>query len=317
MVEDFKLDQYVKEADVERVRQQTAMNLIVTERDNLSSQLLRRNHELTGVYDKIKTQVSALLRGEVHYNEKLKTIQSLSQDILQQKYQLAELNIDTASIPQMKSEIIQLQNQVIEAQTRIKALEQELENPINVHRWRKLEGSQPQAYGLLLILHSLQKKLIAKTKEELEKSEAIQVKEKLYLHLKTILAKQAGPEAIQQIGEYQKLLKDKSTQLRQMDTELNMYKAQVDEYKHSIAQLDAGLQSQKQTFLKMYKNKVKEVQLATEKSKILEGKAKEDKQLPELPTISMDDPHFHGGPENEQEYPMSEGEEIRSGDEDI
>ena len=33
---------------------------------------------------------------------------------------------------------------------RLRALEDELTCPLNVHRWRKLEGSDPTAYELLL-----------------------------------------------------------------------------------------------------------------------------------------------------------------------
>ncbi|KAJ3322388.1 hypothetical protein HDV06_003108 [Boothiomyces sp. JEL0866] len=274
MVEEFKLDQFVKEADVERTRQQTALNLIVAERDNLSSQLLRRNQELTEVYDQMKTQSLNLLRGEIQYNEKMKEIRNLRKDIVANKILVADMSDETAAIPQMKRQIIQLQNAIIAEQKKIKALEEELENPINVHRWRKLEGSQPQAYNLILLQHTLQKKLIAKNKELAEKDHAIEVKEKLYLHLKTILAKQAGPEAVQQYAEFMKILKDKKKQLRHMDTELNMYKSQVKEYQYTIGQLDAELLECKKQFLKMYKERVEEMRNHTER-----------KDLPPLPSV--------------------------------
>jgi uncharacterized membrane protein YgaE (UPF0421/DUF939 family) len=101
-------------------------------------------------------------------------------------------------------------------------------------------------------LHSLQKKLIAKAKEEREKQEAIEIKEKLYLHLKSMLAKQVGPEATEQANDFVKALKEKRSQLRHMDTELNMYQAQVREYKHSIDTLDGGLADIKKKFLLLY-----------------------------------------------------------------
>ncbi|KAJ3262633.1 hypothetical protein HK103_000162 [Boothiomyces macroporosus] len=291
MVEEFKLDQFVKEADVERTRQQTALNLIVAERDNLSSQLLRRNQELTEVYDQMKTQSLNLLRGEIEYNEKMKTIRKLRKEIVANKILVADMSDETAAIPQMKRQIIQLQNAIITEEKKIKALEEELENPINVHRWRKLEGSQPQAYNLILLQHTLQKKLIVMNKELAQKDQAIEVKEKLYLHLKTILAKQAGPEAAQQYAEFMKILKDKKKQLRHMDTELNMYKSQVEEYKYTISQLDAGLRDCKKKFLKMYKERVEEMKTGAE-----------PKDLPPLPSV----PFGEVIPEEEEEEPIEE-----------
>jgi hypothetical protein len=44
----------------------------------------------------------------------------------------------------------------------VKALSEELENPMNVHRWRKLEGSDPATYEMIQKIQTLQKRLIAK-----------------------------------------------------------------------------------------------------------------------------------------------------------
>ena len=47
----------------------------------------------------------------------------------------------------------------------MKALSEELENPLNVHRWRKLEGSDPATYELIQKIETLQKRLIKKTEQ--------------------------------------------------------------------------------------------------------------------------------------------------------
>ena len=78
---------------------------------------------------------------------------------------------------------------------KVKALSEELENPNNKHRWRKLEGSDPGTYEMLQKIQALQKRLILKTEEVVEKDLLIQEKDKLYVELKNILARQPGPEA--------------------------------------------------------------------------------------------------------------------------
>lgn len=85
----------------------------------------------------------------------------------------------------------------------VKALSEELENPLNVHRWRKLEGSDPSTYEMIQKIQTLQKRLIAKTEEVVEKDLLIQEKEKLYMELKNILARQPGPEVAEQLSIYQ------------------------------------------------------------------------------------------------------------------
>ena len=41
-----------------------------------------------------------------------------------------------------RRELYHVQRELLRERTRCKALEEELENPMNIHRWRKLEVSQ-------------------------------------------------------------------------------------------------------------------------------------------------------------------------------
>lgn len=56
---------------------------------------------------------------------------------------------------------------------------------------------------------------------------APQEKEKLYVELKNILARQPGPEVAEQVALYQGSLRDKTKQLKAMASELNMCQAQA------------------------------------------------------------------------------------------
>lgn len=58
-------------------------------------------------------------------------------------------------------------------------------------------------------IHSLQKRLIGKTEEVLEKEIQIQKKERLYVELKQVLARQPGPEIAEQLVIYENSLRDK------------------------------------------------------------------------------------------------------------
>ena len=60
-----------------------------------------------------------------------------------------------------------------------------------------------------------------------EKDLLIQEKEKLYMELKNILARQPGPEVAEQLSIYQANLREKTKQMKAMASELNMYQAQV------------------------------------------------------------------------------------------
>ena len=85
---------------------------------------------------------------------------------------------------------------------------------MNIHRWRKLEGSDPNTFDIIQKVQTLQKRLIAKTEEVVEKELMIQSKEKLYIELKKILARQPGPELADQLNLYQASLREKTSQLK-------------------------------------------------------------------------------------------------------
>lgn len=70
-------------------------------------------------------------------------------------------------------------------------------------RWRKLEGTDPTAYEMILKCQTLQKRLIKRTEQVVDKDMQLQEKEKLYVELKTILSRQPGPEVAHQLSLYQ------------------------------------------------------------------------------------------------------------------
>jgi hypothetical protein len=69
----------------------------------------------------------------------------------------------------------------------------------------------------------LQKRLIAKASEAVDKSSGLAQKDRLYSELKAILARQPGPEIAEQLAVYRASLREKDQQAEQMGLELAMY----------------------------------------------------------------------------------------------
>lgn len=196
------------------MRQKKEYEAVIQERDILGTQLIRRNDELALLYEKIKIQQSTLNKGEVQYRERMEDLRVLKLEIKKLRREKAVLENETSVAEILKNEIYRLQRDILREKSRVRVLEEELQNPMNIHRWRKLEGSDPATYELIQKVQTLQKRLIAKTEEVVEKELLIQQKEKLYIELKTILSRQPGPEVIEQINIYQQTLKEKTTQLK-------------------------------------------------------------------------------------------------------
>lgn len=243
-----KLESRIHEAEAERNSQKRKYEEIISERDILGTQLIRRNDELALLYEKIKIQQRTLQSGEISYKQRLEESRALAIKTAALKRELIIAGRQVSDIDDLKREVFQLQRELLRERTKVKALSEELENPMNVHRWRKLEGTDPAPYEMMQKVKTLQKRLISKTEEAVEKDLAIQEKEKLYLEMRNLLSKQPGPEVVEEVAKQQQSLKEKTKGMKAMAAELNMYHAQLNDYKDEIERLTKELQDTKRRY---------------------------------------------------------------------
>ena len=130
----------------------------------------------------------------------------------------------------------------------------EFDRPLNIHRWRMLESSDPKRYEKILQIQSLQKELVGKSDEVIQNDLLIQEQEKVYMELKKVISRQPGPEVEEQVLVYQQTHKDKAKQLRSMNDELGMYREQVKSFKEDLSSLDRQMASVKSTWYKTRRN---------------------------------------------------------------
>ncbi|XP_073670549.1 cilia- and flagella-associated protein 58-like [Paramisgurnus dabryanus] len=113
-----------------------------------------------------------------------------------------------------------------------------------------------------------------------------QEKEKLYIELKHILARQPGPEAAEKLQVYQRTLREKTKQLKALTAELNMHESLSEDYKYEIERLAHELQEVKKKYLAQ-KKKDQEIR---EKERNLAGAGQ-----PLIQPQRPDGPRFTGG----------------------
>ncbi|NWS21651.1 CFA58 protein, partial [Pachyramphus minor] len=247
--EERKLLRIIAEADAERLKHKKEFDKVLSERQALVTQLTCRNDEVALLYEKIKIQQAILNRGESEYRQRMEDIRILKLEIKKLRREKGILGKSAANVEDLRFEVHHMQKELLKEQTRCKILEEELQKPLQVHRWRKLEARDPTTYELIQKVQRLQKRLISKTSEVIEKEFLLQEKEKLYVELRQVLARQPGPEATEQLQHYQHSLREKTKQLKVLSSELNMYEAQSKEYKCEIERLNNELNNVKKKYL--------------------------------------------------------------------
>ena len=197
----------------------------------------------------MKINWSSLQRGETRFAECAAEVQFLVERIQEMRRERDDSALQMSSIHDLRYTLHALESDLLQERNKIKALQEELERPLNVHRWRMLESSDPQRFEMIKKIQGLQKRIIQKTEDVFEKEARIQEKERLYIELKNVLGRQPGPEVAEQLALYESSLREKNVQMKAMTAELDMYKQQVAEFRGDIDGLAHDLDTLKEKWL--------------------------------------------------------------------
>jgi chromosome segregation ATPase len=252
-VELLKLSRIIDEADVEKRRQVNELEGVISERNLLTSQVVKRNYELTQLYEKIKIARASLHIGERNFNQINDSIRNWQEQL---RLLVTEQNVTISGlkgVDEMRRKIVALEKAILTESVKGKALLEELDRPMNVHRWRVLESSDPQRFDRIQQIHDLQRQMMKKSDEVVQGDLLVQEKEKVYMELRNIISRQPGPEVDDQIFDYQQTYKEKSKQLRSMNDELAMYREQVDRFKEDIVNVDTSMTLLKKQWFRLRK----------------------------------------------------------------
>jgi chromosome segregation ATPase len=252
-VEIMKLQRIIEEADQESQRQKNELTAVLSERNLLTAQLVKRNAELSEMYHRIKIHRSNLRMGERNFHQYVVDMRVLKEQLHETVMNHNDTIVKLAKADQVRGRMFQLKRDLLKEQTKTRALMDELETPMNVHRWRILESSDPKRYDKIVQISSLQKQLVAMSDKVTQTDLLVQEKEKIYVELKNVISRQPGPEVEEQILVYQQTLKDKTKQLAAMNQELSMYIEQVAAFKDEISTNEAKMTKMNKLWMRRVK----------------------------------------------------------------
>lgn len=208
------LKKLVASGDLQRQRQQKELAAVLSERDLLSAQLVRRNDELADEYEHAKTQQSELAAGELRLRELQKEIRMQALKLADVNRELEVTRRNVSCIDELKREVQILGRELLAEKNKVKALTLEAQTPMNVHRYRILEGSDPATFELMQANAALQRRLMKKTDEVEERSLQVRDTQKQVRDVQEQLSRMPGPEIAAHLAACQGELRTKSRQMR-------------------------------------------------------------------------------------------------------
>ena len=209
-----KLQFIIKNSETKRRKKKEKYEIVVSERDILGTQLIRRNDELALTYEKIKMQQNTLAKGEAQYRERLSDIEILNHTIKDLKRELDIYKDRAMQLDRFHETIHALNKELVEEKLKVKALSEELENPKNIHRWRKLGGTDCDTNEMISKIESLQKRLISKTEDVVSKDLVVNTQEQTIKNLKQVMTRQPGLAEAEMISYYQDTINKKTNKLK-------------------------------------------------------------------------------------------------------
>ena len=150
-------------------------------------------------------------------------VSTLTQEVKRLRQEEANSHKTTQNMEEMKKEVLQLQKDLLQEKTKVKSLQTELENPLNIHRWRKLEGKDPPTGELIQKIKHLQKRLIARNEDIIDREMALQDKDKQLTDLRAHMARQPGAEVVDEARNLKMEVQKKTKMVQSLTAERNMY----------------------------------------------------------------------------------------------
>ncbi len=253
------LKKMISKAENDHQNQKKEYQIVVNERDFLDQQLIKRNEEVVILYEKIKTLQLELSKLHSQYKKKLIEIEKLktTRNFLIEEFVKAESII--RNIFELKVIKIKLEKELLTTKNKVSSLTHESRKHLNIHRWTKLEYSDPEKFELISQINALQKRLIAKSEEVQKKEELIQEKEQLYIKLRSIVARQNGQDMEDTLIKYSKKIREETDRLKKTKEEIKMYRNNIRSFEFEIKRIDGSIHDLKNEWFSLMKKRMTEV----------------------------------------------------------
>ncbi|XP_012060383.1 PREDICTED: cilia- and flagella-associated protein 58-like [Atta cephalotes] len=224
----------IHQADSDIVRQKKDIDNVMNERDILGTQLVRRNDELSLQYSRMKVLNRTLQCGEKQYNQRLEDIRLLKFEVNRLRTEKMLLAKNIFNVSDLRQEVFHLNRNLTKEMLKVTALEEEIQTPLNIHRWRKLEGTDPTTFELVKKVQILQERILKMSTDIIHKERKLNDTEKLYMNLRDVLSKQPNSQREISLDKVQNILRKREEKIKCLIAELNMYESQVGEYKNGM-----------------------------------------------------------------------------------
>ena len=175
------------------------------------------------------------------YTRKNKQVQDLLEELQSELAKQQTMQDKTYHLQMLKAERFRLEKQTIQAQARGRALEEELEKPRCVHRWRFLENTSPDVFQMIQMTNALRNKYMVKMATLQRFQELLQKTQKDADRAVRLLGTITADERDDAVKFYSKALQRKSRQVQALSSMISGQQSTVIDSKQNVEMLKTQL----------------------------------------------------------------------------
>ncbi|CAL1265774.1 unnamed protein product [Larinioides sclopetarius] len=212
----------------------------------LRSQIQQQKKEVMSLEEKLNHSEIAIAREQESYNTLKNGTKLLHLELLHLTGEKNSLMCKVNDLEKLKQSFTYAKQELHHERYKNSALERAMQQPLNVHRWRLLKGTDPEKYELIENFQTVQKQLLKKSIEVEKKDKKITNMVKLMDHLKNMSSRKKYFEEkyIEKVNNNQ-LLKEKNDRIKALSFEINMNETYMSSYQAEISRLKEEVKKMK------------------------------------------------------------------------
>ena len=193
--------------------------------------------ECSALRKKSAVLCSTISGGERTYNLKTKQIQDLFGELQMELAKQEKMKVETHHSQMLKQECIRLERQTVVAQARTRAMEEELDKPRYVHRWKFLESTAPDVFQMIQMTNSLRNQYMVKAATLQRVQEILQRTQQDADRAIRLVGTITSEERDEAVKFYTKALQRKARQMEQISSRISGQQNYVSDSKQNVEML--------------------------------------------------------------------------------
>lgn len=235
----------ISEMDHEISNMVRKLKHVTDERDVLNAKLVDSRNECASISEKLRLRDNDFVAMEKLYKGSQEDVKSLQLHVRQMNMEQSLMKQKVVAFEETRVALTEVQQEYMAEKLKSKNLEEEVQKPVNFHRWRALEGHDANATQLLVKNQKLQNQLLKKSAEIDDRIAEINERDRHIQELNILLKRRSDSDLPQKLVEYQKQIRDKSDKIKCIVTEIRMYQTCCYNYEQQIDVLKSEIKKYK------------------------------------------------------------------------